>query len=167
LTNTEGKIKQILSFLADEFNNDESINLNDESDDILFNIFDIFPQNFIDGDSLYVMPITRKFEIPKVLDEPFGLSQDERELRKMAMQEKNKRRFSKNNINQFVLTALNNNKSILASTLPLEDKRDLIRIIFISLYGRDEVSKYHVEPINEKINISGFRFSDFKIIRRD
>lgn len=165
--NMEGKIKQILSFLADEFNNDTFINLNDESDDILLNIFDIFPQNFIDGDSLYVMKLTRKFEIPKLLDEPFGLSQDERNLRKLAMQEKNKRRFSKNNINKFVLTALNDNKSILASTLPLENKRDLIRIIFISLYGRDEVSKYNVESINETVNINGFRFLDFRIIRRD
>lgn len=164
--NMEGKIKQILSFIADEFNNDVSINLNDESDDIL-NIFDIFPQSFIDGDSLYVMPITKKIEIPKVLDESFGISQEERELRKIAMQEKNKKRFSKHNINQFVLKALNNNKSILASSLPLQEKRDLIRIIFVSLYARDEASKYNVEPINETININGFRFSDFKIIRRD
>ena len=164
--NMEGKIKQILSFIADEFNNDVSINLNDESDDIL-NIFDIFPQSFVDGDSLYVMPITKKIEIPKVLDESFGISQEERELRKIAMQEKNKKRFSKHNINQFVLKALNNNKSILASSLPLQEKRDLIRIIFVSLYARDEASKYNVEPINETININGFRFSDFKIIRRD
>lgn len=164
--NMEGKIKQILSFIADEFNNDVSINLNDESDDIL-NIFDIFPQSFVDGDSLYVMPITKKIEIPKVLDESFGISQEEREQRKIAMQEKNKKRFSKHNINQFVLKALNNNKSILASSLPLQEKRDLIRIIFVSLYARDEASKYNVEPINETININGFRFSDFKIIRRD
>lgn len=165
--NMEGKIKQILSFIADEFNNDVSINLNDESDDILLNIFDIFPQSFIDGDSLYVMPITKKIEIPKVLDESFGISQEEREQRKIAMQEKNKRRFSKHNINQFVLKALNNNKSILASSLPLQEKRDLIHIIFVSLYARDEASKYNVQPINETININGFRFSDFKIIRRD
>ena len=165
--NMEGKIKQILSYLADEFNNDETMNINDESDGILLNIFDVFPQNFIDGDSLYVMPITRKFEIPNVLDEPFGLDEEERELRKIAMYQKNKRRFSKNNITQFVLTALSNNKSILASTLPLENKREFIRIIFISLYGRDEASKYYVEPMNEKINLNGFKFSDFRIIRRD
>lgn len=165
--NMEGKIKHILMILADEFNKDENMNLNDESDGILTEIFDVFPQNFIDGDSLYIMPITRKNEIPKVLDEPFGLTEDVRELRKKEMREKAKRRFSKKNINKFVLTALNNNNSIIASTLPLKCKRDLIRIIFISFYGRDEASKYRVEQINEKINISGFRFSDFKIIRRD
>ncbi|HHT97102.1 MAG TPA: hypothetical protein GXZ90_04310 [Clostridiales bacterium] len=166
-SNMEGKIKQILSFLADEFNKDDIINLNEESDGIFLDVFDIFPQNFIDGDSIYLMPITRKFEIPKVLDQPLGLSQDERNLMKIKIQEKNKRRFSKNNINQFVLKALNNNKSILASTLPLKDKRDLIRIIFISLYGRDKSSKYYIEPLNEQTNINGFKFSDFKIIRGD
>lgn len=165
--NMEGKIKHILSFIADEFNDDETINLNDDSDGIILNVFDIFPQNFMNGDSLYVMPITRKFEIPGVLDESFGLSEEERELRKLAMREKNKKRFSKNNINEFVLTELDDKKSILASALPLNDRRDLIRVIFISLYGRDTTTKYQIEPINEVVTVSGFRFADFRIIRRD
>lgn len=113
------------------------------------------------------MPITREFEIPKVLDESLGLSEEVRELRKLRMREKNKRRFSKKNINQFVLNSLNNSKSIIASTLPLENRRDLIRVIFVSLYGRDARSNYKIETLNDKVNVNGFTFSDFRIIRRD
>lgn len=164
--NMEGKLKQILANIADEFNRDDTVNLNDQSDDILLNIFDIFPQNFIDGDSLYVIPIMRKLELPNVLEEPFGLREEERQLRKLAMKERNKQRFSKNNISEFVITALKENTTMLASTLPLDTRRDLIRMIFISMYGRHEESKYMVEPIDGMISIKGFRFTDFRIVRR-
>lgn len=63
LTNTnnaEGKISKILAYISDEFNKDETINLYDEIDDSLFEVFNIFPQGFIDSDSLYVVPISKK-----------------------------------------------------------------------------------------------------------
>ena len=165
--NIEGKLMQILSFLSAELNKDETINFNEEFEGDLLKAFDVFPQSFLDSDSLYVMPITRKFEIPEVLNESFGLSEEERKQKQREVYEKNKRRFSKKNINQFVLNALTNHDSILASTLPIENKRDFIRLIFISLYGRDESSKYEVEPISEKVSLGPFSFSDFKIVRRD
>ncbi len=165
--NTEGRIKGILSFLAEEINQDETINLNDESDESLSAVFSIFPQNFLDGDSLYVVPVTRNFGIPQVLDQSLGLTKEERDLKKRALYEKNKRRFSKANINRFVLEALGGEKSRLASTLPLKDSRDFIRIIFISLFGREPTSSYTTKPLKERISINGYRFTDFKIVRRD
>ncbi len=168
LTNTnnaEGKISKILAYLADEFNADDTINLNDDVDDALLGIFNIFPQGFIDSDSLYVVPISRKMSLPEALGDNLGLSDAERALRKLALQERSKNRFSRKNINQYVETILHEKRAVLASTLPLESKRDLIRVIFISLYGRDKKSIYKTTPLDETIAANEFRFRDFIIER--
>ncbi len=168
LTNTnnaEGKISKILAYLSDEFNNDTPLNLYDEIDDSLFEVFNIFPQGFIDSDSLYVVPISKKMSLPQELSTTMGISVEERELHKLAMQEKSKSRFSRKNINAYVDELLKGKKAVLASTLPLEGKRDLIRIIFISLYGRDKKSIYKTNQTNEFITIDDFRFCDFLIER--
>lgn len=168
LTNTnnaEGKISRILAYLSDEFNRDETLNLYDEVDASLFEVFNIFPQGFIDSDSLYVVPISKKVALPEELNVRLGMSEEERELRKLALQEKNRNRFSRKNINSYIGELLKNKKAVLASTLPLENKRDLIRIIFISLYGKDKKSIYRTTQMQEIISVNDFRFCDFLIER--
>ena len=168
LTNTnnvEGKISKILAYLSDEFNNDETLNLYDEIDDSLFEVFNIFPQGFIDSDSLYVVPISKKIYLPEELNITLGISAEERELRKLALQEKNINRFSRKNINTYVQELLEDKKVILASNIPIENRRDLIKIIFISLYGKDKKSIYKTIKTNEFITVNDFRFYDFQIER--
>ncbi|ETT45438.1 hypothetical protein BSK66_10040 [Paenibacillus odorifer] len=168
LTNTnnaEGKISKILADLSDEFNKDDTLNLYDEVDDSLFKVFNIFPQGFMDSDSLYVVPISKKTATPEELDDQLGMSEEERKLHKLALQEKNRNRFSRKNINAYVDEQLKDKKSVLASTLPLENKRDLIKIIFISLYGKDKKSMYKTTEIKEIISVNDFRFCDFLIER--
>jgi len=168
LTNTnnaEGKIAKLLAYLADEFNADANLNLNDELDEALLEIFHIFPQGFIDGDSLYVMPISKQVSLPEVLSAKLGITEEERALRKAALHESSKHRFSRKNINRYVETLLQGNQVVLASTLPLATRRDLIRIIFISLYGRDKKSSYRATPLGETITVHDFRFRDFLIER--
>jgi len=163
--NAEGKISKVLAYLAQEFNNDETLNLYDEVDDDFFQVFNIFPQGFIDSDSLYVVPISKKMSLPEELSSTLGISEEERQQRKEALQMKNKNRFSRKNINNYMNELLKDKKAILASTLPLENKRDLIRIIFINLYGKDKKSIYKTIPTNESVVINDFRFSDFVIER--
>jgi hypothetical protein len=163
--NTEGKIAKILAHLSEEFNNDETLNLNDDVDDRLFEVFNIFPQGFIDSDSLHVVPISKKICLPEELNESLGISEEERELHKMALREKNRKRFSRKNINEYVEELLKVKKVVLASTLPLANKRDLIRVIFVSLYGKDPKSIYKTINLNEVISVNEFRFCDFEIVR--
>lgn len=163
--NAEGKISKVLKCLSEEFNNDETLNLYDDVDDTLFEVFNIFPQTFVDNESLYVIPINKKMSLPDELETTFGLSEEERELRKRALQEKNKNSFSHKNINTYVSDLLKNNKTVLASTLPLENKRDLIKIIFISLYGKQSKTGYKTISKDEVISINGFKFYDFEIER--
>lgn len=168
LTNTnnaEGKLSKILAYLSDEFNNDDALNLNDELDDGMLEIFNMFPQGFIDNDSLYVVPISKKMSLPEVLVDSLGIPAAERALRKLDMQEQSRSRFSRKNINTIVNELLKDNKAILASTLPLKSKRDLIKVIFISLYGREKKSIYKVSPLDETITVNNYRFRDFLIER--
>ncbi|NTW71343.1 MAG: hypothetical protein HGA49_03785 [Eubacteriaceae bacterium] len=170
LTNTnnaEGKIARILAYLSEEFNREAALDLNDELDDAMLEIFNIFPQGFLDSDSLYVMPISRKMSLPEVLSGDLGISDEERMLRKLAMQERSHSRFSRKNINAYVDEILKENKAVLASTLPLDSKRDLIRVIFISLYGRDKKSKYKSISKDEIVAINHFKFCDFMIERSE
>ena len=164
--NAEGKIARVLAYLSEEFNQDDTLNLNDELDDTMLQIFNIFPQGYLDGDSLYVVPITNRMELPDILDSTFGFSEEERELRRLAIKLKSQQRFSRKNINLFVETLLKDSNSVLASTIPLESKRDFIRTIFISLYGRDKKSIYCVSSVNQEISMGSFKFQDFIIERR-
>ncbi len=163
--NTEGKISQVLSYLADEFNKEDTLNLYDEVSDDLFEVFNIFPQRFVNSDSLYVVPINKETELPEELDSTLVISEEERALRKLQLFEKNKNRFSRKNINDYVGELLKDNEVVLASSLPLETKRDLIKTIFISLYGKDKKSKFKTRKNNEVINVNGFEFTDFVIER--
>jgi len=165
--NAEGKISKILAYLSDEFNHDETLNLNDEADDAFLRVFNIFPQGFIDSDSLYVVPISKKLSLPEALDSTLGITAEQRELHRLALKEKSKNRFSRKNINHYIEGLLKDNKAILASSLPLADKRDLIKLIFISLYGRDKKSIYKTTLMPEIIAVHAFRFSDFLIERRE
>ena len=163
--NAEGKISKILKHLSDEFNQDETLNLNDELDSSMLEIFNIFPHGFIDSDSLYVVPISRKISMPEELNEVIGFSDEERALRKLAIQERSRSRFSRKNVNTYVDELLKNKKVVLASALPLESKNDLIKLIFVSLYGRDKKSIYKVKPLEDTISLGNFRFRDFQIER--
>lgn len=164
--NAEGKIARVLAYLSEEFNQDETINLNDELDDTMLEIFNIFPQGYLDGDSLYVVPITNKMDLPEILDSNFGFSEEERALKRLAIKLKSQQRFSRRNINLFVEALLKSENSVLASTIPMESKRDLIRTIFISLYGRDKKSVYGVRSVKQEISVGTLRFQDFVIERR-
>jgi hypothetical protein len=186
--NTQGQISRILAFMADQFNRNDNFNksnninrneglgrskdisLGDEPAFDIFNdiikIFNIFPQSFIDNESLYVVPITAEYSKPEKLNMDLEVSDMERELKKRALKEKNKNRFSRKNINAFIDFFLGSSDSAMASQLPLENRRDLIRIIFISLYGRDKKSIYTISPQNQIINVQNFRFRDYLIERR-
>ena len=170
LSNTnsvEGKISTILKHMAEEFNKDSDLDLTSEAEESLQQIFNVFPQGFIDNDSLYTIPISRKMYKPEQFSQGLGISQQEREIRKKALQEKNKNRFSKGNINRYVDEILKDKKTVLASTLPLKNKRDLIRIIFINLYSKDQTAHYKTTKTNHMIEVDSFRFADFIIERGD
>ncbi len=170
LTNSssaEGKITRILTYLADDFNADDELNLNDAADDNILQLFNIFSQGFLDNESLYVIPITKTMAEPEEIGADEVLSEEEIERRILEQRIKNEIQFSRKNINKYVCAALENTKIIAASALPLASRRDLIRIIFIFLYAREPNQPYKVVTTEKEMAINEFRFHDFLIERCD
>lgn len=163
--NVEGKVSSILNYLAQALNEDKDANLNDLVEDDVLRIFSLFAQAPIDSDSLYVVPITKTMALPDVFSNQFGLTQQERDLRTLAIKEQNKKRFSLKNINNYVQELLDKQDSMIASSLAINSKRELIQLIFIHLYGRNEKSMYTIKPLNNQVVVNGFRFNDFIIER--
>ena len=164
--NTEGKISTILQYMAECYNQEEQNNLLEDASDDICSLFNIFSQGFLSGESLKAVAISRKITDIEDIFEPIDMTDEERELRKMAISEKNKNRFSKKNVEEFVSGLFSERENLSASDIPIETKRDLIRIIFISLYGHSTKSDYIVKTKEEIISSQGFRFRDFEIKRR-
>lgn len=164
--NSEGKISKILQYVAECYNNEEQNNPMEDASDEICALFNIFPQGFISGESLKTVAISKKITEVDNIFEPVGISDEERELRRIAISEKNKNRFSKKNIENYVKNLLSEREQICASEIQVETKRDMIRIIFISLYGHSARVGYKVIPKNNVISSNGFKFRDFEIKRR-
>lgn len=164
--NTEGKISTILQYMAECYNREEQNNLTEDASDDICALFNIFPQGFLSSESLKTVAISRKITDVEDIFEPIDITEEERKLRRIAISEKNKNRFSKKNIEQYVEVLLSEKTIISASDIPIKTKRDLIRVIFISLYGHSTKAKYIVTPKEEFVLKNGFRFRDFEIKRR-
>lgn len=164
--NAEGKISKILQFLAEEYNKDEGENLTEDASEDICRLFNMFPQGFLSGESLKTISITKKITDVEEIAENFEMSEEERELKRMIIREKNKNRFSRKNITGYVLELLEKQPVIKASEMEVSSRRDMIRVIFISLYGHAEKAEYIILPKDEMIEKEGFRFRDFEIKRR-
>lgn len=164
--NMEGKLASVLRMLAYELDHEKQYSYDDDASDEVCRIFNIFPQGFLSGESLYTVPISKKITDVEEIFIPDQISDEERQKRRQDVIEKNNNRFSKKNIRQFVLELLKDKKSINASEIPVQSKRDMIRIIFINMYGRDKKSDYIIIPQDRDIQKEGFSFRDFTIKRR-
>ena len=164
--NAEGKISKILQYMADQFNKDEENNLTEDASADICRLFNIFPQGFLSGESLKAIPISKKITEVDELTDGFILTDEERELRRLAIIEKNKNRFSKKNISAFVDEILEGKQVVKASEIEVLSRRDMIRIIFIYLYGKEDKTEYMINSCGELIEKEGFRFRDFEIKRR-
>ena len=55
---------------------------------------------------------------------------------------------------------------VMASEIHVSSRRDMIRVIFIYLYGKEDKTDYMVNSCGDMIEKEGFRFRDFEIKRR-
>lgn len=164
--NAEGKISKILQFISEKYNADEENNITEDASDDICRLFNVFPQGFLSGESLKAISITKKIADVEEITENYELSEEERKLRRAIIYEKNKNRFSRKNITKYVLELLEKLPAIKASEIEVNTRRDMIRVIFINLYGRAEKSDYIIISKDEMIEKEGFKFRDFEIKRR-
>lgn len=161
--NLEGKLSQILNQYVEELNDDAS----EEGENILQSLIAIYPQNYISPESLQSIPIIKSLGKVDELSGENRMSEEERQIYKEALRMKNRNRFSRKNINAYVMTLLKDSKRMPVNEIPVESRRDLLRIIYISIYAGNRSNNYTIERTRERTEIAGFSLPYFEIIRKD
>lgn len=165
--NLEGKLSKILNQIADDINrNDESTSdIWEDGFELSAKLCSIFPQNFISPESFKAIPVRKKSADISQIEKTEVLSAEERELYKEALRQKNRNRFSRKNINQYVVTLLGDRERMPVTDVPVDSRRDLIRIIYISIYAGNRANNYKVKRTEERVKIGEYKLPYFEIIK--
>lgn len=165
--NLEGKLSQILNQYVEELNGGAPEDSMDEAENELSRLAALYPQNYISPESLQSIPVVKAPGKVDELSEENRMSEEERRLYKEALRMKNRNRFSRKNINAFVMALLKDCKRMPVNEIPVESRRDLLRIIYISIYAGNRANNYTIERTKERTEIAGFSLPYFEIIRKD
>lgn len=157
--NLEGKLSKILNQYVEE--------LNGKTPNDLPSIFAIYPQNYLSPESLQTIPIAKKMGAVDKISVENRMSEEERQLYTEALRMKNRNRFSRKNINEYVTELLGERRQMPVNEIPVESRRDLIRIIYISIYAGNRANNYTVRRTGTRTNIAGFSLPYFDIIKKE
>jgi hypothetical protein len=167
LTNTSdtvGKITKILGYISDQINQNKDVSLSDTEDEF-DEMFQIYSQGYLDSESLYTQPISKKTAPPQVLNLTEGMSDEEKAIYMQSFVDSFAEIHTIRRINNYVKDLLEHKQSVQASSLPLNDKDDFIRLIYVFIYGASESNKKYTAKTTKRITVNGFTFDDFVIER--
>ena len=165
--NLEGKLSQILNQYVEELNCGGIGESEEETESVVQNLMALYPQNYISPESLQSIKVTKKLGRVDELSTENRMSEEERQLYKEALRVKNRNRFSRKNINAYVMTLLKDCSRMPVNDVPVESRRDLLRIIYISIYAGNRSNNYTIQRTGERTEIAGFSLPYFEIIRKD
>ncbi len=152
--NIEGKLERILDYLSNEDAGNREM------------VCSIFEQKFLSPESLQTIPVVKKLIVVDDLSGTAAMTEEERLLYKEALRQKNRTRFSRKNINAYVEKLLEGREKLSVEEIPVHEKKDLIRIVYISLYAGNRANTYGVKRSNRRIKVGEFTFPYFEIIKR-
>ena len=160
-TNQEGKINQILRYLAEdekELAETTTVNLDE--------YFEMYPQSYIAEDSIRSAMTKRTFDDVGRLEEDAVISQEEREQKRQAEIERQQKRIFLKKIDEYVQNLLQERKEMQAKDLPLNDHKEFLYAIYIRIYGENS-RVFHIEKLNDRVRTENYEFSNFRIIRKE
>lgn len=171
--NLEGKLSKILDMYVRQLNEempiDEKRQLNEEiqkDEDSILDLFSLYPQNYISPESLQTIPVTKKLGTISKFSDDTGMSEEDRQLYKEALRMKNRSRFSRKNINEYVVNLLNGRDAMPVTEVPVESRRDLIRIIYISIYAGNHSNNYTIKRSGKQVEMKGYSLPYFDIVKK-
>lgn len=171
--NLEGKLSKILDMYVRQLNEempiDEKRQLNEEiqqDEDNIQDLFSLYPQNYISPESLQTIPVTKKLGTISKFSDDTGMSEEDRLLYKEALRMKNRSRFSRKNVNEYVVNLLNGRDAMPVTEVPVESRRDLIRIIYISIYAGNHSNNYTIKRSGKKVEMKGYSLPYFDIVKK-
>lgn len=156
--NLEGKFSRILDVYVRE--------LNEENQPDIETLFSLYPQSYISPESLQTIPVVRKLGAISGFSDHAGMSGDERLLYKEALRKKNRSRFSRKNINEYVVNLLKGREVLPVTEVPVACRRDLIRIIYISIYAGNHSNNYTIKRSGKQVEMQGYSLPYFDIVRK-
>lgn len=156
--NLEGKLSKILDMYVRE--------LNDEIQPDLETLFSLYPQSYVSPESLQTIPVTKKLGTVSKFSDDAGMSEEERQLYKEALRMKNRSRFSRKNINEYVVNLLDGRDELPVTEVPVASRRDLIRIIYISIYAGNRSNNYTIKRNGRQVEMQGYSLPYFDILRK-
>ena len=107
----------------------------------------------------------RTFNEIETLSEEIGMSQEEREQKRIAELERQQKRIFLKKIDEYVKNLLQNRKEMQAKDLPLNDRKDFLYAIYIRIYGQNS-KIFSIEKLSDRVKTENYEFSNFKITKR-
>ena len=163
-SNLEGKLLDILRKCVIDIN--ENNNLYETIEDDFIDIFSLYQQSYLDQESLQTIKVRRKAGVINELDLDNVMSESDREKFLIELKLKNDSIYTRKKINEYVKELLKDTNQVQASSLNIETKKDLVRLIYISLEGNNRSNCYFVSRSKEKVKVGNYAFFDFTIIKR-
>lgn len=168
LTSSEdvtGQVKTILQHISKNISK-EDVKLNSYYFvEYVDGIFKIFNQGFIDEASLYA-PIEGRKEFKPNEIEIRKINKEKRKEKLERITKKLENSMTSTNINGYVQNLLGEKEVIFASNIKIESIEDVIKIIYIRLYGQRKKMNYKVVKKDTMMIRNGFEFKDFEIWRK-
>lgn len=158
-TNQEGKINAILRYLTE---------FSDEDETAPEDLFNVFVQKFVSEESIKKIPEKKTYEEVAIINIAETLTEEEKELKKKLLKDKQMARIYRKKIEAFVMDKLGSRQLIMASEIPVNSRKDFETLIYIyiRLFGI-ESRIYKVEKTSQRIKTEKCEFTDFEIIKKN
>ena len=156
-TNQEGKINAILRYLTE---------FSDEDETAPEDLFNVFVQKFVSEESIKKIPEKKTYEEVAIINIAETLTEEEKELKKKLLKDKQMARIYRKKIEAFVMEKLGSRQLIMASEIPVNSRKDFETLIYIRLFGI-ESRIYKVEKTSQRIKTEKCEFTDFEIIKKN
>ncbi len=168
--NLEGKLSKILDVYVRQLNQEKASDQENQPDmeDLLTleSLFSLYPQSYVSPESLQTIPVTKKLGTISRFSDEAGMSEEDRQLYKEALRMKNRSRFSRKNINEYVVNLLKGRDVLPVTEVPVESRRDLIRIIYISIYAGNHSNNYTIRRSGRQVEMQGYSLPYFDILKK-
>ncbi|MBP5451515.1 MAG: hypothetical protein J6Y16_04690 [Treponema sp.] len=155
-TNQEGKINTILRYLTEFSDGDELV-----PEDL----FNVFVQKYVSEESIKKIPEKKTYEEVATINAAEILTEEEKALKRKLLLDKQKTRFYRKKTEAFVSELLKDKPLIMASDIPVNNRKDFENLIYIRLFAIESLL-YRVKKTAQRVKTDKCEFTDFEIIRK-
>ena len=155
-TNQEGKINTILRYLTE---------FSDETELVPEDLFNIFVQKYVSEESIKKIPEKKSYEEVATINVAEMLTEEEKAIKMKLLLDKQMARFYRKKIESYVSELLRDKSLIMASDIPINNRKDFENLIYIRLFAIESLV-YRVEKTEQRVKTDKCEFTDFEIIRK-